>query len=1274
MASGRDLYCFNAYHPRGDVQAVLRGYQERSGKFRVCYPDGNVIQGLQEIDFTWLDNTKWECGWISQGSMRDHLQNKCNLRLRECKNKCGQVIMQKQMEHHLREGCLNRFVSCQCGEDVRSKDLDTHLESTCSLRKVSCDLCGVPVVHSGLEEHRKLLCSRRRILCRLGCGAVLCKEEEQVHCKEACPKRPVPCPQECGDGSIWAEELELHINQYCPNSSIPCRLCGKKVIVSSMEEHCKEICGCREVTCECGEKHLAKAKEEHRIASCQAVQRYCSLGCGVSLRQMDMAQHQDSDCKRKALKNLGKLTDCALGCGQLILRQFEFQHRTFDCPKRPLRCGFGCGMNIPAEDQDMHRLTCGARVIRCGADSAGCERKLYTWLGITQASIAEWRQSAVSREPPKPGALPPGPSEGLAMCSDHGSNMLLWAATHEDESELVSEVIRLTGGKGIDAESALGDTALTVACARGHLEVVKVLVEGHADVNYETRVGKTPLMEAARHDQPHVIRFLLQNQAASSYRNSRGQTAQWWAQRLGYARCLTELKRRKAAESTLRTMFSHICRGDLQSVMGLVENGEPYRFNHEAMLEEELLDFRDQYQKAKERLLQLRQEKANEGCDVAALQLQLAEAEEQHKEMEKQAASCRGEEGAITVHTFSDAADAALAGFRESLSQLQRVCMEDARAVVESCRLADLAEEQAPAEVVRVLHGTLVMLGFSCVELDGDGVSGGDSSARDVKVLELSLPMLLNGSLLHRARHLEQRRVTPEVVDKVRAVLSGPSGEREVEWGQGTALVLVKALGEWLSSLAACDRLKRPHLDGALSQALTVKHEWEAVVIRIKEAQLGLHLEEFRSHVLRSELEEAEGEARVLKQKVTWCEERLQVATLFSLRSASGHSLMSWAAACGQAEITDLLLEHGGTPGYGDEYLNLCARVVQSAYRHRLWVRKITSNWDQQNSKLLFRRNMAHAMTRASLGKKMRDHRWTQRLPLPEACYAGWYQVIQMYRLRGVKLNNTTTTFLHPMPPPPAPLLGNGGIHNYQLRAGQEMSIVDCCEAGARNMRCKVWLHGNGWMDETDPINRQTISASVANSMWREVQTVRLLGKEEKERRSHVRAKKRKEEMLYAGMLSSPKPQHLDHNCPPQILALCADGASIDYEAPNGYTALIKATEVVETCKNQEGWMVHACQLLVDRRSHRPKLDYLSKGKGHTALSWACCMGRVQAVEILLDRGAKLDRPTGMRGRTPLITASMAGHADVARMLLERGADPLLEDAEGKNTWDHARE
>lgn len=57
-----------------------------------------------------------------------------------------------------------------------------------------------------------------------------------------------------------------------------------------------------------------------------------------------------------------------------------------------------------------------------------------------------------------------------------------------------------------------------------------------------------------------------------------------------------------------------------------------------------------------------------------------------------------------------------------------------------------------------------------------------------------------------------------------------------------------------------------------------------------------------------------------------------------------------------------------------------------------------------------------------------------------------------------------------------------------------------------------------------------------------------------------------------------------------------------------------------------------------------------------TPLAWAAIRGDVEAVRLLLDRGADLGARNG-DGSTPLHSAAFLGRADVVELLLERGAD-----------------
>ncbi|OTA69997.1 ankyrin [Hypoxylon sp. EC38] len=62
--------------------------------------------------------------------------------------------------------------------------------------------------------------------------------------------------------------------------------------------------------------------------------------------------------------------------------------------------------------------------------------------------------------------------------------------------------------------------------------------------------------------------------------------------------------------------------------------------------------------------------------------------------------------------------------------------------------------------------------------------------------------------------------------------------------------------------------------------------------------------------------------------------------------------------------------------------------------------------------------------------------------------------------------------------------------------------------------------------------------------------------------------------------------------------------------------------------------------------------------KGRTGLHYAAMNGNLEAVELLLERGANTNRRTRAREWTALLIAADGGHDKIVRTLLEHGADP----------------
>jgi hypothetical protein len=77
----------------------------------------------------------------------------------------------------------------------------------------------------------------------------------------------------------------------------------------------------------------------------------------------------------------------------------------------------------------------------------------------------------------------------------------------------------LDKGVDVNAKTRYGATALSYACDKGHVEVIKLLIERGADVNVrDTFYGEVPLGWALSHGHVEVIKLLLDKGAAGTDR------------------------------------------------------------------------------------------------------------------------------------------------------------------------------------------------------------------------------------------------------------------------------------------------------------------------------------------------------------------------------------------------------------------------------------------------------------------------------------------------------------------------------------------------------------------------------------------------------------------------------------------------------------------------------------------------------------------------------------------------------------------------------------
>lgn len=108
----------------------------------------------------------------------------------------------------------------------------------------------------------------------------------------------------------------------------------------------------------------------------------------------------------------------------------------------------------------------------------------------------------------------------------------------------------------------------------------------------------------------------------------------------------------------------------------------------------------------------------------------------------------------------------------------------------------------------------------------------------------------------------------------------------------------------------------------------------------------------------------------------------------------------------------------------------------------------------------------------------------------------------------------------------------------------------------------------------------------------------------------------------------------------------------------SGYTALHHAAV---------GGHPDVIQVLIDKGA---KLDARGS-RGETALLLAASKGNHEVVKLLAENGADVDKPAS-DGKTPLHKAAMAGHSETVAVLLDAGADATATDRSGRSALDLA--
>ncbi len=109
------------------------------------------------------------------------------------------------------------------------------------------------------------------------------------------------------------------------------------------------------------------------------------------------------------------------------------------------------------------------------------------------------------------------------LCPGHGALTALQAAACAGKFGTVEKLLALR--PNIDAQTARGESALSLALDRRDANIVRRLIEAGANPDTKDRKGLTPLMHASADGDLESVKFLLRKQADVSVNNNNGVTA-----------------------------------------------------------------------------------------------------------------------------------------------------------------------------------------------------------------------------------------------------------------------------------------------------------------------------------------------------------------------------------------------------------------------------------------------------------------------------------------------------------------------------------------------------------------------------------------------------------------------------------------------------------------------------------------------------------------------------------------------------------------------------
>jgi ankyrin repeat protein len=404
--------------------------------------------------------------------------------------------------------------------------------------------------------------------------------------------------------------------------------------------------------------------------------------------------------------------------------------------------------------------------------------------------------------------------------------------------------------------------------------------------------------------------------------------------------------------------------------------------------------------------------------------------------------------------------------------------------------------------------------------------------------------------------------------------------------------------------------------------------------------------------ILRREIEHLNASIEFDSTTTAQLQRKVHLSKVMKNVTASGHTILSWAASSGNERIVKQVMKVGAHSAIGEDTIILCAIIIQIWFRRHQMKRSFDKLPLDRKSRELHLEHKAQCLTmtmRISSLHRIVTRRFGRiRLAILEALFNGHSELVQIVRemkrsddnISLFQSVNLASMFCVPhISIPGLPRVERSPLHDSNLVS----LLVPCIQYQHENdpkscayiasLRCAIDLAEEHLMRQRNALNNKiAVRKATLLRKYRQVKTLEL------------KSAMRQED--FVGMVRIANQA----------------GISLDFEDEDtGMTPLILAATVGEKGAYQElrlnNELVSPVSFLLDRVSpYKPTIG-IENRLGVTALSAACSHSQLQAVEELLARGADINQKSVLTKQTPLVTACLLGRIDVVKLLISRGAD-----------------